>query len=459
MAAVARPGEISDMSMLSSPQPARHRRMTLAARAAISAFALVTGLAACRPGATPISTATAADSALIRRDVTWLADDAREGRGTGTAGNAAAAAYVAARFAALGLTPLACASACPDGWFQPFTARVIARQRAGLPFELPARNVVGLVRGTDPALRDEYVVIGGHYDHLGRDTLGALDPDARDAVRNGADDNASGTVAVLELARLVARQPLKRTAVFVAFSGEELGLLGSQHFVDAAPIPLARVQAMFNFDMVGRLDREQLQVFGTATAAEFAPLLDETNRRFGFRLTATGDGFGRSDHASFYAKDIPVLHFFTGTHADYHRASDDAARINAAGEAKVIDFAMALLREVGDRPARLTFVRAAAPVAAQPRAGRGAYLGSIPDMAAGDGTGLRLTGVRAGSPADVSGLKADDVIVEFGGKPVTDLYAYTDAIAAFAPGDTVQVVVRRAGQRVPLTVVLGRRGS
>jgi len=437
-------------------------RLRPACAAALVAAIVASG---CRPGRVAgrvaVSVATTADSALIRRDVAWLADDAREGRATGSAGNGAAADFIAARFAALGLEPAArvCAAACPDGWFQPFTARVIARQRAGLPFELPARNVIGVVPGTDPTLRGEFVVIGGHYDHLGRDTTGALDPDARDAIRNGADDNASGTVAVLELARLVARTPLKRTAVFVAFSGEELGLLGSQHFVETSPVPLGRVQAMFNFDMVGRLDGGRLQVFGTATAAEFPSVLEAANRAYGFQLTTGGDGFGRSDHASFYAKDIPVLHFFTGTHADYHRASDDASGINAAGEAKVVDFAFALLRDVGDRPARLTFVRVPAPVAAQPRAGRGAYLGSIPDMAAGDGTGLRLTGVRAGSPADDGGLKAGDVIVEFGGRPVTDLYAYTDAIAAFAPGDTVQVVVRRAGQRVALTVVLGRRGS
>jgi C-terminal processing protease CtpA/Prc len=216
---------------------------------------------------------------------------------------------------------------------------------------------------------------------------------------------------------------------------------------------------MFNFDMVGRLEREQLQVFGTATASEFLALLHAKNRDFGFKLTATGDGFGRSDHSSFYAKGVPVLHFFSGTHADYHRASDDAERINAAGEARIIDFAHAVLRDVADRPARLTFVRAAASVALQLRAGRGAYLGSIPDMAAGDGSGLRLTGVRTGSPAEVGGLRADDVIVEFGGKAVGDLYAYTDAIAAFAPGDTVRVIVQRSGQRVPLTIVLGRRGS
>jgi hypothetical protein len=418
-------------------------------------------IVACRGAdSAPIPGPAAADSSAIRRDIAWLADDRREGRGTGTAGDDSAAAYIARRFAALRLTPasgtcgrdLAC-------WYQPYTARSLVLQRAGKRFELPTRNVVGIVRGTNPALANEFVIVGAHYDHLGRDTIGALDPDAGGVIRNGADDNASGTAAVLELARLFARQPAARPILFVAFSGEEMGLLGSAHFVAQPPVPIGQSLAMVNFDMVGRLDREQLQIFGTATATEFPALLDDTNTKYKFRLTANGDGFGRSDHSSFYGKDLPVLHFFSGTHGDYHRASDDVERINASGEARIVDFASDVIRALANRSSRLTFQKTPERTASQPRAGRGAYLGSIPDMAAGDGTGLRLTGVRAGSPADLAGLKADDVIVEFGGMKVGDLYQYTDAIAAYAPGDTVKVVVLRAGQRVPVTVVLGRRGG
>jgi hypothetical protein len=438
--------------------------------ALIAAFA-----AACHPagGSDPLSGAATADSTLIRRDIAVLAADAWEGRGTGTAGNDSAAAYVARRFAVLGLAPAVPATApgcaggtaapsgdCAPSYLQPFTARVLQKQRAGERWEIPTQNVVGILPGTDPALRGEYVVVGAHFDHLGRDTLGALDPDAGAVIRNGADDNASGTAAVLELARLFRRQPAKRSIVFVAFSGEEYGLLGSQAFVERPPVPLAQVAAMVNFDMVGRLDREQLQVFGTGTAQEFPALLDSANVAPKLRLTATGDGFGRSDHASFYAKDLPVLHFFTGTHADYHRASDDAERINAAGEARVVDYAARVIRAIADRPARLTLVKTAPPTTAGGRSGgRGGYFGSIPDMAAGDGNGLRLTGVRPGSPADKAGVKAGDVIVEFGGKPVKDLYEYTDALGAFAPGDTTTVVVVRDGQRLTLSVVMGRRGG
>ncbi len=410
--------------------------------------------AACRPTPSELAGPPAADSTRIRRDVAWLADDAREGRGTGTAGNDSAAAYVARRFAALGLRP-----AGDSGYRQPFIARAVARQHAGQRWELPTANVVARLDGTDPALRDQVVIVGAHLDHLGRDTAGALDPEAKDAIRNGADDNASGTAAVLELARLFARQPARRTIVFVAFSGEELGLLGSAWFADHLPVPREQVVAMANFDMVGRLANDALQVYGVATAAELPAIVDSANVAPRFRLTATGDGFGSSDHASFYAKNLPVLHFFSGTHADYHRASDDAERINAGGEARIVDYAARVIRTIADRDARLTFQRA--PEKPQPSvsAGLGAYFGSIPDMAAGDGTGLRLSGVRPGSPADKAGIRADDVVIAFGGKPVTDLYSYTNALGAFKPGAGVAVTIRRAGRVLVVPVVLGRRGG
>jgi hypothetical protein len=320
--------------------------------------------------------------------------------------------------------------------------------------------VVGVVPGTDPALRGQYVVVGAHFDHLGRSTQGALDPDSGRAIRNGADDNASGTAAVLELARLLAARPARRSVVFVAFSGEELGLLGSQHFVDHAPVPLDSMQAMLNFDMVGRLRDGKLLVYGVASAAELPAVVDSANRAVGLRVTAIGDGFGPSDHSSFYARGVPVLHFFTDLHDDYHRATDDAPKVNASGTAQVVALAERALRDVADRPGRLTFVRQAAPATTMGGGnGSNVYLGSVPDMSATDVGGLRLTGVRPGSPADAAGLLAGDVIVEFDGKSVKDLYQYTDALYARKPGDTVQVVVVRGGERRTLTVTLGSRGQ
>ncbi len=451
----------------------RRRRVT---RAVIPVAALLLA-AACRgTGAPSVLTAQSAgpDTATIMRDVRHLASDALEGRGTGTAGNDSAAAYIARRFATIGLSPAflsadvrVCGAAtgqaspaCDGRFVQPFVARSVAAAHAGLPNAMPTQNVAGMVRGSDATLRDEYVIIGAHFDHLGRSTMGALDPDAKNAIHNGADDNASGTAAVMELARLLRQNPPKRSVIFVTFSGEELGLLGSQYFVDSLPVPLDRVRAMLNFDMVGRLRDDRVIVYGVATATELRDIITRANAVEPLQVTATGDGFGASDHSSFYAKNLPVLHFFTNVHDDYHKATDDAERVNGAGIARVVSLAERITRDIVDRPAALTFVRAvaAAPTMSS-RQGTSAYLGSIPDMGATEVTGVRLTGVRAGSPADSAGLKAGDVIIELGGKAVKDLYAYTDALYAHKPGDTVDIVVMRGTEKVTVKVTLGRRGG
>jgi aminopeptidase YwaD len=393
------------------------------------------------------------DSSRVRSDIEFLASDALEGRGTGTAGNDSAAAFAARRYAALGLT------AVSPGFLQAFTARSAMLAHSDQT-ELRTQNVVALLPGRDPALRNQVIVIGAHIDRLGRSTRGALDPDARDAIRNGADDNASGTAAVLELARLFSARPARRSLLFVNFSGEELGLLGSQYFVEHAPTPVDSIVAMLNFDMIGRLRGDSVIVYGVATARELPAVLDSANRAIGLAVRALGDGFGPSDHSSFFARNIPVLHFFTNLHDDYHRSTDDVEKINAAGAARVIALAERVVREIDRRDSRLSFVRSAAPPAvAGARTGTNVYLGSIPDMAAPpDVQGLRLTGVRAGSPADSAGLRAGDVVVEFGGRPVTDLQSYSDALYSYKPGDEVDIVVLRTGERVRVRVKLGRRG-
>ena len=438
---------------------------------AFTTLAFVTSVtAACHQSASSPLPVAAPDTATVMRDVRHLASDALEGRGTGTAGNDSAAAYIARRFSGLGLTPAfvstdarVCArtgnaSACDSRFVQSFVARSVAAAHAGLQGELPTQNVAAVVRGSDPVLRDEYVILGAHFDHLGRSAFGALDPDAVNAIHNGADDNASGTAAVIELARLLRRNPPKRSVMFVTFGGEELGLLGSQYFVDHPPVPLEKVRAMLNFDMVGRMQDDRLIVYGVATAQELDEIIAKANASAPLRLTATGDGFGASDHSSFYAKNLPVLHFFTNVHEDYHKATDDADKINAVGIARVVALAERVTREIADRPQPLTFVRAvAAAPSTSTRENTSAYLGSIPDMGATEVKGVRLTGVRAESPADKAGLKAGDVIVEFAGKPVNDLYAYTDALYAQSPGDTVDVVVLRGAERMTVKVTLGRR--
>ncbi len=436
-------------------------RSVCATRAFAVALVVTLSITGCQRTSVLASPQRGVDTATVRVDVTHLSSPSLEGRGTGTAGNDSAAAYIARRFDALGLEAVItgeCTSACTPGYLQPFEARSAAAAHAGLSASLATNNVVGVVEGRDPKLRHEYVVVGAHFDHLGRQTFGALDPDAGDAIRYGADDNASGTAAVLELARLFGERPSRRSLIFVAFSGEELGLLGSQHFVQNPPFPLERVVAMANFDMVGRMRDDKLIVYGVGTAPEFKPWLDSANVDVGLDIRGVGDGFGPSDHASFYARDVPVLHFFTDLHDDYHRATDVAERVNIAGMGLVIQVAEGVVRHIADADDRPTLVR----VTAQPRArsaGSGAYLGTIPDMSAGDVKGVRLTGVRAESPADKAGLRAGDVIVEFGGRTVGDLYEYTDALNAHQPGDTVEIAVMRGAEIVTVRATLTRRGG
>jgi len=396
--------------------------------------------------------ATAADSLRLRRDIEYLASPALAGRLTGTSGNDSAAAYIARRYAALHLVPL-------DTDFQ---QRFIARPPAhfGPSPSLRTQNVFAVLPGRDPALREQFVVVGAHFDHLGASTEGALDPDSRE-LRLGADDNASGTAAVLELARIFARSPARRSIIFANFSGEEQGLLGSEYMVEHFPATLDSVDAMLNFDMVGRMKNDRLIVYGVATAIELTTLLDSANQSTEkLNIAAQGDGYGPSDNTSFYAKKIPVLFFFTDLHDDYHRATDVASKINAAGEARVVNVAAAALRRIADRPARLSYVNV--PAKPQMNAGEGGsqvYLGSIPDMAGGDTPGLRLSGVRAGTPADAAGLKAGDVIIEFGGVPVKDLYEYSNALYSHKPGDEVDIVVLRDSKRVTLHARLGKRSG
>ena len=420
------------------------------------AFALPLLAGACRTAEPSPASILAPDADRILRDVAWLADDRLEGRGTGTAGNDSAAAWLARRHAALGLRTLS----ATHGYLQPFVARGAQMAHAGQVDGVATQNVVALVPGRDPALRGEYVVIGAHFDHLGRSAANAMDPEARDAVRNGADDNASGTAAVLELARLLAARPTRRSVVIAHFSGEELGLLGSQWFVEHSPVPVDSMVAMLNFDMVGRLRNEKLIVYGVATARELTGIVDSANLAPRLAVSAVGDGFGPSDQSSFYTKGVPVLHFFTDLHDDYHRASDDVEKIDAVGEARVVALAERVVRTIGDRPGRLTPVRIAAPApVAGGREGSNVYLGSVPDMSAGDAPGLRLSGVRPGSPADAAGLRAGDVIVSLGGRPVKDLYSYSDALYAHQPGERVDIVFLRDGERRTATATLGRRGQ
>jgi hypothetical protein len=388
-------------------------------------------------------------------DIKFLSDDRLGGRLTGSPGADTAAAYLARRFAAVGLQPAA------GGWFQvfPIERDAPAAQHAHVA-GLSGRNVIGILPGRNPVLRNETVIVGAHYDHLGLGEFGSLDPDSTGKVHNGADDNASGDAMLIEIAQRLAATPPARTVVFIAFSGEELGLLGSEHYVKQPVYPLSTTLAMINLDMVGRLRQKRLIVYGAQTAKEFPKLLDSLNWYAGFDLKAKGDGYGPSDQSSFYAAGRPVLHFFTDLHEDYHRTTDDWPKINVEGFGQVATFVTGAVTALANRPAPLTLVvvppEPTLTAAASP--GYGAYLGTVPDMTDSPG-GVRLLGVRAGSPAEKAGLRGDDIITRIGDASVTDLQAMTEALRSHKPGDTVDIVVRRGSQTTTLHATLGQRGG
>lgn len=393
-------------------------------------------------------------------DIRFLSDDRLRGRMTGSPGADSAAAYLARRFSQVGLQPAA------GGWFQSFTVgRNAPAARQTDTGAQVGRNVIGILPGSDPVLRNQTVVLGAHYDHLGHGGFGSLDPDSTGMVHNGADDNASGAAALIQVAARLAASPPARTVVFIAFSGEELGLLGSAHYVKEPIYPLSGTLAMVNLDMVGRLRNGRLIVYGARSAKEFPALLDSLNWYAGFDLKAQGDGYGPSDHSSFYAAKRPVLHLFTDLHEDYHRTTDDWQKVNYDGLKRVADFSLGLVTALANRTRPLTFLDLPAPVPTQTAAasasgtpGYGAYLGTVPDMTGAPG-GVRLVGVRAGSPAEKAGLRGDDIITRIGSKETPDLQAMTDALRSHKPGESVEIIVRRGASVTTLRATLGARGG
>ncbi len=389
-------------------------------------------------------------------DIKFLSDDRLAGRLTGSPGADTAAAYLARRFKAVGLQPAA------GGWFQRFTiARDAPVAQHAHVAGLKGSNVIGLLPGHDPVLRNEAIIVGAHYDHLGLGGFGSLDPDSTGKVHNGADDNASGAAMLIQIASRLAVMPPARTVIFIAFSGEELGLLGSSYYVKQPIYPLSTTLAMINLDMVGRMRQKRLIVYGSQTAREFPALLDSLNWHAGLDLKAQGDGYGPSDQSSFYAAGRPVLHFFTDLHEDYHRTTDDWQKINVEGFDQVATFVTGVVTALANRPLPLTAVTAAprtSSAGASSGTGYGAYLGTVPDMTDSPG-GVRLLGVRAGSPAEKAGLRGDDVIIRIGEMNVPDLEAMTQALRSHQPGDTVDIVVRRGNAEVTLRATLGSRGG
>ncbi|MEQ1505091.1 MAG: M28 family peptidase [Myxococcota bacterium] len=328
--------------------------------------------------------------------------------------------------------------------------------------EAEARNVVALIPGAG-ALAGETVVLGAHYDHLGHGGEGAMDPDST-AIHNGADDNASGTAAMVCAMTALAKStaPSRRSILGIAFSAEEIGLGGSQHYVDHPLRPLEDTVAMVNLDMVGRVVDDKLAALGADTAPEWDELLAASSAPVGLKVDGSGDGYGPSDQTSFFEHQVPVVHLFSGAHADYHTATDDADKLNLAGGGKVTAMVADLVDRVATREQRPTYVRSdTGPRNTGDSRGYGAYLGTVPDFTAmnQESGGVKLQDVRDGGPAARAGVKAGDVLVGLAGAEVQNLYDMSFLLQDHKPGETVEVVVLRDGQRVALKATLGRRGD
>lgn len=372
------------------------------------------------------------DAAKIKAHIKTLASDAYEGRGTGSAGEKKANDYIESQFKELKLLPKG-----ETGYDQSFPFKGGVH---GTGAEGTATNIAGFIDNG----ADNTIIIGAHYDHLGLGNDGSsLDPNPQNKIHNGADDNASGTAGIIELARYFQNNGKKEkyNFLFVCFSGEELGLYGSKYFTEHPTIDLAKVNYYINLDMVGRLDptTKSLQVMGTGTSPVWEPLLKKLSNDQ-VKITMDSSGTGPSDHTSFYLKNIPVLHFFTGSHSDYHKPSDDWEKINFEGEVEVLKVIAKVIEELDASP-KLAFLTTKSK-SMSTRSSFKVTLGIMPSYS-GDVEGLKIDGVSEGKPAQKAGLLAGDVIIQMGDVVVKDIQNYMEALGKFEKGQTVPVKFKR----------------
>ncbi|MBX2913096.1 MAG: M28 family peptidase [Cyclobacteriaceae bacterium] len=382
----------------------------------------------------------------LKDDVTFLASDSLEGREIGTEGEHKAATYIAGRFASIGLSP-----AGTDGFFQKFEvtpaqnpheqARVGA---TGDSLTIEGTNIIGMIDSPG----DEIIIIGAHYDHLGYGGMGSLYRGDSLMVHNGADDNASGVAVLLQLATLLKEGPLQKDILFIAFSGEEEGLWGSNYFTKNPTVDLGKVSAMINMDMVGRLNEQKvLAIHGTGTSPVWEDMLNKANAD-SIPLLFRPSGVGPSDHTSFYLQDIPVLHFFTGQHEDYHRPSDDSEKLNYEGMAKITLMIDRVVGELNtaEKPA---FTKTKDESSDAPRFT--VTLGVVPDYLFG-GKGMRIDGITDGKPASVAGLQKGDIVVQLGDFAIDGMNGYMEALSKFEKGAETTVKVKRDDEELTFPI-------
>lgn len=376
----------------------------------------------------------------IKEDVTFLASDALEGRQTGTGGEKKAANYIANRFKELGLEAKG-----TEGYLQPFTFKPKTNPHDEVKFDvngdgtITGNNVIGFVDNK----AENTIIIGAHFDHLGFGGEGSLYRDSIKAVHNGADDNASGVSVLLNLAAKLKEKNTNNNYLFMAFSGEEMGLLGSNYFVKNPTIETKKVSYMINMDMVGRMKKDStLAVYGTGTSPIFKQVLKSHNDNF--KLIQQESGVGPSDHTSFYLADIPVLHFFTGQHEDYHKPGDDSEKLNYDGMYLISDYIFNIITDLDDN-GKLAFRKTKNESESTPRFKVG--LGVIPDYLY-DGKGMRIDGVSENKPAQKAGLKKGDIVIKLGDSTITNMMSYMRALSIFEKGNSTKVIVKRGDKEV-----------
>ncbi|MGA9641148.1 MAG: M20/M25/M40 family metallo-hydrolase [Terriglobales bacterium] len=348
-----------------------------------------------------------------------------------------------------------------DGSSKPASFELGPNESASLAVNIKTtRATVNNVLAYLPGKTDEYVIIGAHYDHLGRGNFDSLAPSQIGQIHPGADDNGSGTAGVLEMARMFAPQKgqLRRGILFMSFAGEELGLLGSAAWVREPTHPLDKAVAMLNMDMIGRIKDGKVYIGGVGTGSTLKAAVEQAAANSGFKIEYSPGGYSSSDHTSFVAKKIPVLFFFSGLHSDYHKPSDTWDKINPQSAARLVDVVAATGEELADASDRPAFIVVAEerPVGGSGGGGYGPYFGSIPDFGQVE-NGVKFSDVKPGSPAAKAGLKAGDILVQFGGKPIKNLYDFTDALRGSKIGEVVEVKVLRDGQPMTVSVKLEQR--
>jgi hypothetical protein len=376
----------------------------------------------------------------IKEDVTFLASDKLEGRQTGTVGGKKAAAYIQNRFKELDLLPKG-----TNGFLQPFSFKPKTNPHDEVKFDV---NGDGTITGNNIIAfldnkTENTVIIGAHFDHLGYGGEGSLYRDSIKVVHNGADDNASGVAVMLNLAAKLRKKNTNNNYLFIAFSGEEMGLLGSNYFVKNPTIDTKKVSYMINMDMVGRLKKDSaLAVYGTGTSPIFKQTLKSHNNNF--RLVQQESGVGPSDHTSFYLADIPVLHFFTGQHEDYHKPGDDSEKLNYKGMETISNYIFNIISDLDDN-GKLTFRKTKNEGKDTPKFKVG--LGVIPDYLF-DGKGMRIDGISEDKPAQKAGLQKGDIVLKLGDSLVTNMMSYMRALSTYKKGDKTKVVIKRNEKEV-----------